>query len=74
MTDIQPMKAECPKCRNGMIYVTAIAHQAAPDMRRTTFVCYTCNRTRSYMLSAEMADGYAVTTAGLEIAAERAAH
>jgi transposase-like protein len=51
--------AHCPKCRSGMTYVAAVPHRAGPHMRRTTFVCYTCNQTRSYMLPAEMADSYA---------------
>ena len=42
-----------------MIYVTAVPHQRAPQMRRTTFVCYPCNRTWSYSLSAEMVERYA---------------
>jgi transposase-like protein len=74
MTGNQPMKAVCPKCRNSMIYVTAIAHHAAPDMRRTTFICYTCNRTRSYMLSTAMAEGYAVAAARPEVAEAHTAH
>jgi len=47
-----------------MTYVTALPHPKAPSMRRTTFVCRTCNRTWSYMLSAEVAAGYAVDYAG----------
>jgi len=59
MTMDQPPKALCPKCRNAMIYVTAMPHRTAHEMRRTTFVCYTCRQTRNYMLSALMADAYA---------------
>jgi hypothetical protein len=42
-----------------MVYVTAIPHQKAPEMRRTVFVCRPCNRTWNYMLSREMAATYA---------------
>jgi hypothetical protein len=42
-----------------MIYVTHLPHRLAPQMQQTTFVCYTCNQTRSYALSMEMAAAYA---------------
>jgi hypothetical protein len=42
-----------------MIYVTAVPHPNAREMRRTTFVCYPCNRTWTYALSPEMAAAYA---------------
>jgi hypothetical protein len=42
-----------------MVYVTAVPHPTARHMRRTTFVCYRCHQTRSYMLSSFMADAYA---------------
>jgi DNA-directed RNA polymerase subunit M/transcription elongation factor TFIIS len=63
MPSDQTVKAACPKCGNDMIYVAAMPHRAAPQMQRTTFVCYTCNRTRSYMLSAEMSAAYAAVAA-----------
>jgi|GEM_PF-5646453 len=53
------MTAPCPKCRAGMVYVTALPHPQAPDMRRTIFLCSGCNRTRNYSLSAAMAEAYA---------------
>ena len=53
------MSAPCPKCRGGMIYVTALPHPHAPAMRRTVFLCTPCNRTRNYMLSVAMAEAYA---------------
>jgi RNase P subunit RPR2 len=62
MTMDQPPKALCPKCHNAMIYVTAMPHRTAHEMRRTTFVCYTCRQTRNYMLSALMADAYAAAS------------
>jgi hypothetical protein len=53
------MSAPCPKCRAVMVYVTALPHPVAPDMRRTVFLCSPCNRTRNYSLSAAMAEAYA---------------
>jgi hypothetical protein len=52
-------KAICPKCRDELIYVTALPHPKAVNMRRTTFLCHHCNRTWAYTLSPEMADAYA---------------
>jgi hypothetical protein len=62
MTADQPLRAPCPKCHKDMIYVTATPHPKALEMRRTTFVCYPCNRTWNYILSAEMAEAYAPAT------------
>lgn len=59
MSPDQTTKAPCPKCHNDMIYVTALPHRTAHQMMRATFACYTCNQTRNYMLSAEMAESYA---------------
>ncbi|MFZ0607921.1 MAG: hypothetical protein WBD53_06885 [Xanthobacteraceae bacterium] len=53
------MSAPCPKCRLGMIFVTALPHPHAPAMRRTVFLCTPCNQTRNYSLSAAMAEAYA---------------
>ena len=58
MTD-DKVKAPCPKCRVEMVFVTTLPHPRAPQMQRTTFVCYTCNQTRNYSLSPAMADAYA---------------
>ena len=57
------IKAPCPKCRNDMIYVTAIPHPTAIQMQRTVFLCQPCNQTRAYMLSAAIADAYVAATA-----------
>jgi hypothetical protein len=55
-----PMEiALCPRCRNGMVYVTAVPHPRAPQMQQTTFVCYPCNRTWNYALTLDMAIAYA---------------
>jgi transposase-like protein len=51
--------ALCPNCRHELIYVTAMPHLKAPQMRKTTFVCRPCNRTWNYSLSAEIAERYA---------------
>ena len=42
----------CPKCRAGMVHVSITPHPINPGMRRNTFVCRTCNQTRTYMLPA----------------------
>ena len=59
MSPDRPAQATCPKCRDALIYVTALPHPKAVNMRRTTFVCRPCNRTWVYSLSPEMADAYA---------------
>jgi len=46
-----------------MIYVTAIPHPTAIQMKRTVFLCQPCNQTRAYMLSAAIADAYVAATA-----------
>lgn len=67
MADDEPVEiAICPKCRGGMVYVTAMPHPRAPQMQQTTFVCYPCNRTWNYALSSEMAAAYA-TPAALQL-------
>ncbi len=53
------LTAPCPKCRAAMVYVTALQHPYAPEMRRTVFLCTPCNQTRNYSLSAAMAEAYA---------------
>jgi transposase-like protein len=57
----QPAKPTCPNCRDELIYVTALPHPKAVNMRRTTFLCHPCNRTWTYSLSPEMADSYAAS-------------
>jgi DNA-directed RNA polymerase subunit M/transcription elongation factor TFIIS len=56
------MTAQCPKCRQQLIYVTSVPHPKAPEMHRTTFVCYSCNRTWSYALSPAMAEAYSAAS------------
>lgn len=66
------LSAPCPKCRAKMIYVTALPHPHAPEMRRTVFLCAPCNQTRNYSLSIAMAEAYAVACAPPEPAAPAA--
>lgn len=47
MADTSAEPAQCPKCRNSMVYVTSLPYRG---MRKTTYVCYTCRQTRNYML------------------------
>ena len=56
------MRTPCPKCRSEMIFVTAVPHTRAPEMRHTTFVCHSCNRTWNYVLSPEMVATYSTET------------
>ena len=44
--------ADCPKCRASMTHVAVTPHPVVPRMQRTTFICYGCNQTRTYMLPA----------------------
>jgi len=62
MAPDQTTQAICHKCQSAMIFVTAMPHPTARQMRRTTFVCYTCHQTRNYMLSSLMADAYAAAS------------
>jgi RNase P subunit RPR2 len=62
MAPDQITQAVCHKCQSAMSFVTAMPHPTARQMRRTTFVCYTCGQTRNYMLSALMADAYAAAS------------
>ena len=42
--------AFCPKCRTPMVHVAVTPHPVVRTMQRNTFVCYSCRRTRTYML------------------------
>ena len=46
-----------------MIFVIAIPHRG---MHRTTFVCHSCNQTKSYMLSPSAAAIYSSAAPPLE--------
>ena len=59
-------KPPCPMCKKEMLFVTALMpfvtalpYPRAPQMQKTTFVCYPCNRTWTYALAAEFAALYA---------------
>jgi hypothetical protein len=40
----------CPTCASAMTHVAITPHPVMPRMQRHTFVCYSCNQTRTYML------------------------
>jgi transposase-like protein len=40
----------CPKCHSGMFQVAITPHPVSSRMLRHTYVCRTCNQTRTYML------------------------
>lgn len=42
--------AMCPQCRTGMVHVAVTPHPVVRNMQRNTYVCYSCKRTRTYML------------------------
>ena len=48
--DSKDNTAVCPQCRTEMVHVAVTPHPVARNMQRNTFVCYTCKRTRTYML------------------------
>jgi len=62
MSENEAMTARCPKCAHPLLYVTSVPHPKAPEMQRTTFVCYSCNRTWSYALAPAMAEAYAAAS------------
>jgi hypothetical protein len=62
MGELDATAAPCPKCRKNMAFVTTMPHPKAPEMQRTTFVCYGCNQTRNYSLSPTMAELYAAAS------------
>jgi RNase P subunit RPR2 len=63
MIEAATTTAPCPKCRTELVYVTTMPHPHAPEMQRTTFVCFVCNQTRNYSLSPAMAATYAAASA-----------
>jgi predicted RNA-binding Zn-ribbon protein involved in translation (DUF1610 family) len=42
--------APCPKCGTVMVLAAITPHPLAPQMKRHTFLCATCNQTKTYML------------------------
>ena len=54
MPDLPDKNAQCPKCHKGMTYVTSLPYRG---MRRTTYACYVCRQTKSYMLPETASEG-----------------
>jgi predicted RNA-binding Zn-ribbon protein involved in translation (DUF1610 family) len=53
MLDIDATTAPCPKCGTTMVLAAITPHPIATSMRRHTFLCTTCNQTKTYMLPAK---------------------
>jgi len=47
--------APCPKCGAAMVLAAVTPHPIASHMERHTFLCETCNQTKTYILPAEPA-------------------
>jgi uncharacterized protein with PIN domain len=66
-SDLKDNTAMCPQCRTEMVHVAVTPHPVVRNMQRNTFVCYTCKRTRTYMLpgtfTPEMREGTAAQKA-----------
>lgn len=43
--------APCPKCATIMVLAAITRHPIVAHMERHTFLCVTCNQTKTYMLS-----------------------
>jgi transposase-like protein len=46
--------AICPQCRTAMVHVAVTPHPVVRNMQRNTYVCYSCKRTRTYMLPGKL--------------------
>jgi hypothetical protein len=42
--------APCPKCRSDMVLAAITPHPAAPQLARHTYLCASCNQTKTYIL------------------------
>jgi hypothetical protein len=49
-TETYDTDAICPQCRTVMVHVAITPHPVVRNMQRNTYVCYSCKRTRTYML------------------------
>jgi hypothetical protein len=49
---IDETTAPCPKCRAGMLLAVVTPHPVAVQLARHTYVCRTCNQTKTYVLPA----------------------
>jgi hypothetical protein len=45
--------APCPKCGTTMVLAAITPHPIVPQMKRHTFLCASCNQTKTYMLKVE---------------------
>jgi hypothetical protein len=45
--------APCPKCATTTVLAAITPHPIATQMERHTFLCATCNQTKTYMLPAK---------------------
>jgi hypothetical protein len=43
--------APCPKCRQDMVLAVVIPHPVARQLARHTFLCASCNQTKTYILA-----------------------
>jgi predicted RNA-binding Zn-ribbon protein involved in translation (DUF1610 family) len=48
--DASATTAPCPKCGTTMILAAVTPHPIVAAMQRHTFLCTTCNQTKTYML------------------------
>ena len=53
MLDAAATTAPCPKCGTAMVLAAVTPHPIAAKMERHTFLCATCNQTKTYMLPAK---------------------
>jgi hypothetical protein len=52
LPDSKASTAPCPKCGSGMVLAAITPHPISPQMERHTYLCATCNQTKTYMLPA----------------------
>ena len=54
---ISETPAPCPKCRGDMALAVITPHPIATQLARHTYLCTTCNQTKTYVLPFEESDG-----------------
>jgi transposase-like protein len=47
-------QCDLPAIPNAMVHVAVTPHPVVRKMQRNTYVCYTCKRTRTYMLPGKL--------------------
>ena len=52
-SDAAATTAPCPKCATIMVLAAITPHPIVAHMERHTFLCATCNQTKTYMLRAK---------------------